>query len=156
MFAGVVCCALCIGGGIWRYVQLLMRAQQLHAWQEAIIAMRASAVHACTSSADTLRAGNMDVLHKLASDMERTGTDAAATFAAQEIPWLTMQEKTVLHAALRSISNGQRAEQEAMLGYVQDRFKTFCAEADRCKARDAQMHLQLGALTGVCALLIFM
>lgn len=156
MLAGVVCCALCMGAGAWQYAQLMMRARQLHAWQEAIIAMRASAVHACTMSADTLRAGNMGVLRELAKDMERTGTDAAAAFSAQKIPWLTTQEKDVLCAALRSISNGQRAEQEAMLGYAQERFKAFCASADQRRERDAQMYLQLGALTGVCALLIFM
>ena len=155
MLAGMIVGAACVCAGAAASYRLYRRAVLLRDWQQAMIAMRAAAVYAHAGCADTLRAGQMAVLKKLAEQVEREGADAAAAYEALGGDALIRgDERAVIACVLRTLSGGGRDEQEAMLSYAEARFSAFCERAEALRDRDARMFVSLGVLCGICALIM--
>lgn len=157
MSAAVALAALCVCAGAAAACRLRSRASCLRAWQRALFAMRAACAYSRSSCAQILRAGAAEApeLRPIARQVELTGVDAEALFAAQRRDRrLKNEEYRLLLSVLRAVSRGSREEIGETIAFALERFGTFCADCDRKRQADERMYVMLGVLSGVCVFLL--
>lgn len=152
MLRAIGAAAVCLVAGAGCAARLYRRAAVLRDMQARLYAMRAAALYARADCEAILRAGGFD---DLAQAAESAGADAGLLYqqgAADTL--LRQEERAVVIHALHAVCNGSAEEQEAAFDYALERMAELCRRAEQKRDAQSRLFASLGALSGVCALMI--
>lgn len=152
MLRAIGAAAVCLVAGAGCAARLYRRAAVLRDMQARLYAMRAAALYARADCGVILRAGGFE---DLAQAAESAGADAGLLYqqgAADTL--LRQEERAVVIHALYAVCNGSAEEQEAAFDYALERMAELCRRAEQKRDAQSRLFASLGALSGVCALMI--